>query len=167
MDYLPHSLQDIKDMYKELDITSIDDLFKHIPKNILNPKLDFPDGIDEITLCKKIACLANKNKTNISCFLGAGAYNHYIPPVIKEITSRTEFYTCYTPYQPEASQGFLQVMFEFQTMICELTGLDISNASLYDGATAIWEAILMSIRTTKRKKVIICNPVNPSVIAIR
>jgi glycine dehydrogenase subunit 1 len=163
MYYIPHTKKDIETMKKSLNITSIDELFKDIPDTIFNPKLNLENSIDEISLLSEISNIAEKNKhRNISSFLGAGAYNHYIPAVVKEITQRNEFYTAYTPYQPEMSQGILQAIFEFQTMICELTGLDVSNASLYDGSTAIWEAILMSVRITKKNKIIICEPINPN-----
>ena len=160
MSYIPQTKKDVSEMLESLKISSVEELFKDIPDQIKNPNLNLQPGMDEIKLVKKIKDLSYLQKTFPS-FLGAGAYNHYVPAVVGNIISRNEFLTAYTPYQPEMSQGILQAIFEYQTMICALTGLDVSNASLYDGATAIWEAILMSVRTTKRNEIIVCEPINP------
>ena len=141
------------EMLKDIGLSSIDELFSDIPKNIIIDKLKIPDGLSQQEVERELSILAKKN---ISCkklisFLGGGIKPHYIPSVVKAITSRSEFYTSYTPYQPEASQGFLQVMFEYQSMIAELTGMEIANSSMYDSATSLGEAALMATRITHEK----------------
>lgn len=162
--YLPDTQQDQKEMLTALEISSIAELFADIPADIrLTEDLAIPAAVHESALMKKMEQLANKNSnTNgFSLFLGAGTYDHYIPSVVDHVISRSEFYTAYTPYQAEASQGELQAIFEFQTMVCELTGMDAANSSLYDGFTSIGEAATLAIRTTKRSKVIISKGVHP------
>lgn len=162
--YLPDTQQDQKEMLAALKISSIAELFADIPADIrLTEDLAIPAAVHESALMKKMEQLANKNSnTNgFSLFLGAGTYDHYIPSVVDHVISRSEFYTAYTPYQAEASQGELQAIFEFQTMVCELTGMDAANSSLYDGFTSIGEAATLAIRTTKRSKVIISKGVHP------
>ena len=151
MKFIPNS--EIKnEMLNELKLKSIDDLFLDIPKEIKVNKLDIPKGLSQQETEQKLQKIASKNKSykDILSFLGGGIKPHYIPAIVKSITSRSEFFTSYTPYQPEASQGFLQAMFEYQSMIAELTGMDVANCSLYDGMTAISEAALMCSRITKR-----------------
>jgi glycine dehydrogenase subunit 1 len=145
MDYVPASQSDREYMLKEIGVSSIDDLLSCIPAGIVRPKLDVPEGISEFDAAYQLKMLAHKNKRvdHYKCFLGAGAYDHCIPSVVPALASRSEFYTAYTPYQPEASQGTLQAVFEYQSMICELTGLDAANASLYEGGSACAEAALM------------------------
>ena len=153
MKFIPNS--EIKNkMLKELKLKSIDDLFSDIPKEIKINKLDIPKGLSQQETEKKLQKIASKNKSynDMLTFLGGGIKPHYTPAVVKSITSRSEFFTSYTPYQPEASQGFLQAMFEYQSMIAELTGTDVANCSLYDGVTALSEAALMCSRITKRNK---------------
>ncbi len=163
MAYIPHSKNELKQIFEDLKISNIDELFQDIPKEISNPDINIDNAISEIECATLVKNLAKKNNiSEFSCFLGAGAYNHYIPSPVNTITSRSEFITAYTPYQPEMSQGILQAIFEFQSMICALTELEISNASLYDGATALWEAILMAVRITKRKNVIVYEPIHPN-----
>ena len=163
MYYVPHTKEDRLAMYADLGITHIDELFADVNKSLLNPSVDIKDGQDMISLQKHMNSLAQKNQGfDWNSFLGAGAYDHFIPPVINTIISRGEFLSAYTPYQPEMSQGLLQAIFEYQTMITELTDMDISNASLYDGSTALWEAVLMAVRITKRRKVLILEPMNPA-----
>jgi glycine dehydrogenase subunit 1 len=156
MKFVPNS--EIKDeMLRDIGLKKIDELFSDIPEKIKFKKLDLPEGISQQQTDKKLRDIASKNKScnEFLCFLGAGVKNHYIPPVVKSITSRAEFYTAYTPYQAEASQGFLQAMFEYQSMIAEITGMDASNCSLYDGVTGLSEAALMCTRVTKRSTFII------------
>ncbi|HSQ89712.1 MAG TPA: aminomethyl-transferring glycine dehydrogenase subunit GcvPA, partial [Romboutsia sp.] len=151
-------------MIESIGVNSIEDLFLDIPQDLrLNRELNLETSKSEVEVCNKIKDLSNQNISleKLTCFLGAGAYDHYIPSIIKHITSRSEFYTAYTPYQAEISQGTLQVIFEFQSMIAELTGMEIANASMYDGATAAVEACIMAVGQTKRKKVIVPKTVHP------
>jgi len=164
--YFPHNEQDIKEMLKRIGVEKIEDLFTDIPQNILTKKeLPIDKGLSEIELRQKINALANKNKQFIS-FLGAGAYEVYTPSIISALLSRQEFLTSYTPYQPEISQGTLQYIFEFQSMICELTNMDVANASLYDGATATAEAVFMATSQTRRNKVLVSKTINPRILDV-
>jgi len=144
-------------MLKELGEHDIEDLFSDIPRKIRIKNLDLPEGLTQLQTEERLRTLARKNKSffEMPSFLGGGFKPHYIPAAVKAVISRSEFYTAYTPYQPETSQGFLQAIFEYQSMIAELTGMDVSNASLYDGATALGEAALMCTRINKRKKFVI------------
>ena len=162
--YIPNGQKEKEVMLKSIGVDSIEDLFSDIPDDVkLNRKLDINKPYSEIELRKYMRELSEKNKTLDSyiCFLGAGAYDHYIPAVVDQIAGRSEFYTAYTPYQPEISQGTLQAIFEYQTMICELTGMDVSNASMYDVGTAAAEAAVMACNNTRRKKVLVSKTVNP------
>lgn len=152
MKFIPNST--IKnEMLTEIGLKNIYDLFSDIPKKIKVDRLGLPRGLSQQETERKLRNISNKNKpcTEIKCFLGGGIKPHYVPPVVKAILSRSEFYTSYTPYQSEASQGFLQAMFEYQSMIAEITKMDIANASLYDGSTALGEAALMCTRINRRK----------------
>lgn len=156
MKFIPNS--EIKnEMLKELNLKNIDELFLDIPKEIKVKKLDIQKGLSQQETEHKLQKIASKNKSynDILSFLGGGIKPHYIPAIVESITSRSEFFTSYTPYQPEASQGFLQAMFEYQSMIAQLTGMDVANCSLYDGVTAISEAALMCSRITKRSTFVI------------
>lgn len=162
--YIPHTEEDIKKMLDTLGMKDLEDLFADVPKDVrLQRELMLEAPKSEIEIQHHMQDLAKDNKSaeDLVCFLGAGAYDHYIPSVIKHITSRSEFYTAYTPYQAEASQGTLQVIFEFQTMIANLTGMDIANASMYDGATATAEAAYMAAAQTRRKQVVVSETVHP------
>ena len=164
--YFPHNEKDIQEMLKVIGVEKIEDLFIDIPQKMLNKsELNIGKGLSEIELRQKVGSLANKNKQLIS-FLGAGAYDVYTPSIINALLSRQEFLTSYTPYQPEISQGTLQYIFEFQSMICELTNMDVANASLYDGATATAEAVFMATSQTRRNKVLVSKTVNPRVIEV-
>lgn len=157
MAYIPNTDTDRKKMLDTIGVTSIDELFDAIPKPLqYNGDLPIPPRMDQITLSRHAARLAgrNSNAVDMPCFLGVGIYDHYVPPTVAAITGRSEFYTSYTPYQPEVSQGVLQSIFEFQTLICELTGMDVANASMYDGATALAEAVLMAADLTGRKRIV-------------
>ncbi len=160
MDYIPN-LRYEEEMLAELGLESIDDLFSDIPGEYRIDGLDLPDGIDEMELARKIGEISSENRDVIS-FLGAGIYNHYVPAAVRSILSRSEFYTSYTPYQPEVSQGMLQATFEYQSMIAELTGMEVANASMYDGATALAEAALMCTRLSRATEFFIPAALCPS-----
>lgn len=162
--YIGNTNKDREQMLKEMGYESVDSLFKAIPESVrLKSNLNIPSAQSEMELVKNLKSLSakNLNMDDYTCFLGAGAYDHFIPVVIDSLISRQEFYTAYTPYQPEISQGTLQVIFEYQTMISELTGLPVANASMYDGATAMTEAAVMACESTKRSEVIIASSVHP------
>lgn len=159
--FLAHSEDTRKQMLESISMESVDELFKNIPQEALVKNFNLPDALSEMQAQKKVKSLANKNNTDMISFLGAGVYNHFIPAAVGQIAGRWEFLTAYTPYQPEISQGTLQIMYEFQSMICNLTGMDICNASVYDGASACAEAILMAARITKRDKVLVSDAINP------
>jgi glycine dehydrogenase subunit 1 len=154
MPFIPHTDADLATMLKTIGAKSLDDLFDEIPAELritgLN-KQTIPQGLSELAMTQQMQSLADKNKAGC-CFIGAGAYEHHIPAAVWQITSRGEFLTAYTPYQAEASQGTLQLIYEYQTMMASLMGMDVSNASLYDGASAVAEAILMAIRCHKKAK---------------
>lgn len=161
--YFPHTQEDIKEMLQKIGIENIDDLFSDIdPQLLKHSEINIPSSHSEEELRKEVKRLASKNEQLIS-FLGAGSYDVYTPSVCKAITSRQEFLTSYTPYQPEISQGTLQYIFEFQSMICELTGMDVSNASMYDGATATAEAMFMAVNHTRRNTIILSSTISPRV----
>ncbi|MFT4058492.1 MAG: aminomethyl-transferring glycine dehydrogenase subunit GcvPA [Legionella sp.] len=152
MPYIPHTPKDTKNMLDAIGVAEIQSLFDEIPASLHYAGFqEIPAGINEMELLKEAQKLGNQNRNGI-CFLGAGSYEHHIPAAVWDITSRGEFLTAYTPYQAEASQGTLQLLYEYQTMICELTGMDVANASMYDGATALAEAALMAVRVNKHSK---------------
>jgi len=155
------SEQDQEKMFKTLGVESFDELFSSIPDSLEAKELDVSEGLSEMEMMRTVRMLASKNSTNLINFCGAGFYDHYIPAAVDALVSRGEFYTAYTPYQPEASQGTLQAAFEFQTAICRLTDMEVANASLFDGGTALFEAILMALRQTRRNKVLVDEGVNP------
>ncbi len=162
MRYLPKSPVDRKEMLAEIGVASIDDLFSTIPKEYqLKRDLDVPRQHGESEILDRFRGYAENNAVGYSSFLGAGVYRHYRPVIIDSLVQRGEFLTSYTPYQPEISQGTLQAMFEFQTMICELTGMEIANASMYDGSTGAAEAIMMAVRVTGRDGAVIARTVHP------
>lgn len=163
--YMPLAPSDQAEMLKVLGYTSIDDLYAAVPPEVLLDELNLPEGISELELMQNVSGLAAKNTVFPSIFRGAGAYHRYIPALVKTVISKEEFLTSYTPYQAEISQGVLQSIFEYQSMICELTGLDASNASLYDGASAAAEAVLMC-QERKRSRVVISATVNPQWIEV-
>ncbi|MED3624651.1 aminomethyl-transferring glycine dehydrogenase subunit GcvPA [Neobacillus thermocopriae] len=162
--YLPMTEQDKKAMLETIGVSSVEELFSDIPEKVrFKGEYKIKPAKSETALMKELFQLAGKNadlKTNIS-FLGAGVYDHYMPVIVDHVISRSEFYTAYTPYQPEISQGELQAIFEFQTMICELTGMDVANSSMYDGGTALAEAAMLSAGHTKRKTILVSNAVHP------
>ncbi len=164
MEFVPHTDADVSAMLKTVGVGAIERLFDPIPDDIrFVGELDMPAGLSELEVLRDLGALASRNRSSedLLCFLGAGAYDHHVPSVVWPLLSRGEFATSYTPYQPELSQGVLQALFEYQTMICELTGLDISNASLYDGGSAIAEAVAMSVATTGRPAAVLAGAVHP------
>ena len=162
MRYLPKSPKDRKEMLEEIGVSSIDDLFASIPEEYrLRRDLNIPRQQSESEILDRFKNFAAENAGGYASFLGAGAYRHYRPVIIDSLVQRGEFLTSYTPYQPEISQGTLQAMFEFQTMICELTGMEIANASMYDGSTGAAEAMMMAVRVTGRDKAVIARTVHP------
>ena len=161
--YVPHSDVDLKKIFKELSIKSLNELFSHIPKElILNDGLDLPDSISELEAIEYFEDISNKNKANLICFAGGGHYDVFLPHTVKTLTMRPEFMTSYTPYQAEISQGVLQALFEFQSLVCDLTEMELANASLYDGATSIAEAISVAINKTKRDNIVISEGLHPN-----
>ncbi|ASV69030.1 MULTISPECIES: aminomethyl-transferring glycine dehydrogenase subunit GcvPA [Cytobacillus] len=167
--YLPMTDSDQKEMLEAIGVKTIDDLFSDIPESVrFKREYNIKPAKTESALMKELMLLSQKNadlKTNTS-FLGAGVYDHYMPVIVDHVLSRSEFYTAYTPYQPEISQGELQAIFEFQTMISELTGMDVANSSMYDGGTALAEAAMLATGHTKRKKVLISSTVHPESKAV-
>ncbi len=165
MPYLLNTEADIAEMLARIGAASIDDLFAPIPSELrLQRPLAIPPGMDEITLTEHMSTLARKNQSasDAVCFLGGGAYDHFVPSVVDVIASRSENYTAYTPYQAEASQGTLQCVFEYQTLMCQLAGMDVANASLYEGGSAVAEAVLMALSFTGRTgEVLIAESVHP------
>lgn len=159
--FLVHNEKTTQEMCEAIGISKVEDLFKQIPQSVRMSELDLPEGLSEMETQRKVKNLAKSNKSDFISFLGGGIYNKFVPACINQVASRFEFNTAYTPYQPEISQGTLQVMYEFQTMICRLTGMDISNATVYDAGTACAEAILMACRISKKYKVCVLNSLNP------
>lgn len=164
MPYIPHTDEDKKAMLESIGLVKTEELFSEIPANLKHDDLkNVPAGLSEMEMLKKAKELATHNHNGL-CFLGAGSYDHHIPAAVWDLASRGEFLTAYTPYQAEASQGTLQLLYEYQTMIAELTGLDVANASMYDGATALAEAVLMAVRLNKASKanrVLIAGTIHP------
>src|SRR5580765_6659231 len=155
-------------MLKQIGVASIENLFASIPEQLrLRQPLDVPAAMSELELLRRFDELGARNRAarRIS-FLGAGAYSHYVPTIVDHLISRSEFFTAYTPYQPEISQGTLQTIFEFQTLVCQLTGMDLANASMYDGSTAMAEAVLMAERVTKRSKVVVSAAIHPQYLEV-
>ncbi|MBI3314254.1 MAG: aminomethyl-transferring glycine dehydrogenase subunit GcvPA [Candidatus Omnitrophica bacterium] len=163
MHYHPMTEDDKRQMLAEIGASSFEDLLKGIPKSLRNAKMEIPEGLSEIEIQRLLKDLGNANATarDYLSYLGGGSYEHFIPSAVAQITGRQEFYTAYTPYQPEASQGTLQAIYEFQSLITELTGLDISNASHYDGSTSMAEAALLALRHTDRTKILVARSVHP------
>ena len=167
MSYTPHTKQDVQKMLDLIGIKDESNLFDMIPDELRAKSFNLPEGLSEFEVFDNFKELANKNDTSKVCFLGGGYYDHIIPSAVDALSMRSEFYTAYTPYQAEASQGTLQALYEYQSMICELTGMEATNASMYDGGTAMAEAALMAVRIgKKRKKIIVDSGVNPIYIKI-
>jgi glycine dehydrogenase subunit 1 len=160
MEFIPHTPEQQKEMLKDIGL-SMKRLFSDIPPALMAKSFNLPGGLSEQEVRNRLADLAGKNSIDLTLFLGGGFYDHFIPAAVYAITGRSEFYTAYTPYQPELSQGTLQAIYEYQSAICRLTDMEVANASLYDGGTAMYEAMMMALRITGRNKVIIDDSVNP------
>src|SRR2546421_3800659 len=169
MRFAPHTDDDVREMLAACGLSSVEELFAQIPPSVrLDQPLHLPDGVSEMELVADLRELASRNRhaDDLVCFAGGGAYDHYIPSVVGALAGRWELYTSYTPYQPELSQGVLQALYEYQSMICELTGLEVSNASLYDGPTALVEAVNMARSATKRRRVLVSGAVDPRYVEV-
>lgn len=164
--FLVHDDNTRAEMLQSIGLQSIDDLFKQIPLKARIDEFNLAKPLSEMELQKKIKALSKENKTDYISFIGGGIYNKFIPAAVSQVANRFEFLTAYTPYQAEIAQGTLQIMYEFQTMMCRLTGMDIANATVYDGATACAEAILMACRISKKNKVLVSENLNPEYLAV-
>ncbi len=170
MSYVPHTEADRAEMLAAIGVERVEDLFDGVPEAYRFPGLNLPEPLSEMEILTGLQAISEENLDtgHFACFLGAGAYQHYVPRIVDQVLSRSEFYTAYTPYQPEISQGTLQSVFEYQSMICALTGMDVANASHYDGATATAEAVITAYNVVrgKRKKVILSPAVHPEYRAV-
>jgi len=165
MSYVPHSDADRQDMLAEIGVESVEELFVDVPEAVRYPEVKLPRPLSEMEVLAELQAMSERNAdlNHYACFLGAGAYDHFVPSVVQHIMGRSEFYTAYTPYQAEVSQGTLQTIFEYQSMVCALTGMEVANASHYDGATSMAEAVIMALAVArgKRKKMVIAPTVHP------
>ena len=165
MPFIPHTETDVAEMLAEIGVTNIDALFDEIPSELVSDQLNsVPEGRSELEMLQFMAARAEQDQ-GYTCFLGAGSYDHHIPAAVWDLTARGEFMTAYTPYQAEASQGTLQLIYEYQSMMTALTGMDVSNASVYDGASGLAEAVLMAVRANKKNKsgrVLVAQTVHPN-----
>jgi len=159
--YIANTEEDVKAMLERIGAGSIDELFADIRKEYLPKSFNLPEGKSEFEVVECVRSLAGENISGLKLFIGGGYYDHYVPAAVKSLISRGEFFTAYTPYQPECSQGTLQALYEFQSSICTLTGMEVANASLYDGGTALYEAAMMAVRITGRGKIIVDGGVSP------
>jgi glycine dehydrogenase subunit 1 len=166
MDFVPHDEKTVSELLNAIGVESIEHLFDDIPKDLRINELNIPKGLSEPELLKELTDLSKKNKVYSSSFLGAGCYYHYIPSLVDFIISRPEFYTSYTPYQAEASQGFLQAIYEYQSLISRITAMDISNASMYDGSTAMAEAVIMATEVRRKNKVLFAEGIHPEYMEV-
>lgn len=165
--FLVHNDSVKQEMFGDIGIKSVEDLFSQIPKTARMQALELDEPLSELETQRKVKSLAAKNKTDFINFMGAGVYNKFVPACVSQVAQRFEFLTAYTPYQAEIAQGTLQIMYEFQTMISRLTGMDIANATVYDGATACAEALLMAVRINKKsKKVLVHKNINPEYLRV-
>ncbi|HEY3060685.1 MAG TPA: aminomethyl-transferring glycine dehydrogenase subunit GcvPA [Chloroflexota bacterium] len=163
MNFTQLSPEERADMLRVIGIERVEQLFSDVPEDARFPTLDLPPALTELEAGRHLTALASRNVSvkDWPCFIGAGAYNHYAPAAVGHIMGLPAFYTSYTPYQPEVSQGTLQTMFEFQSLVCDLLGLDVANSSVYDGASAVGEAVLMAQRLTRRERVVLAGSVHP------
>jgi glycine dehydrogenase subunit 1 len=165
MSYVPHSDADRQDMLAEVGVESVEELFVDVPESVRYPEVKLPRPLSEMEILAELRAMSERNAdlNHHACFLGAGAYDHFVPSVVGHVTGRSEFYTAYTPYQAEVSQGTLQTIFEYQSMVCALTGMEAANASHYDGATSMAEAVIMALAVGrwKREKVVMAPTVHP------
>ena len=163
--YIPETQKEQEVMLEKIGLSKIDDLYSMVPEEVKLKELDLPEGKSEYEVLEELKSIAAKNTVYCSIFRGAGVYRHYIPAIVKTITSKEEFLTAYTPYQAEISQGVLQSIFEYQTQMCELTGLDVSNASVYDGAVAAAEAVFMTLERN-RNRFLVSGAIDPETLAV-
>ncbi|MHA1534365.1 MAG: glycine dehydrogenase, partial [Promethearchaeota archaeon] len=166
MDFVPHDDDTITEMLKVIGVNKIEDLFNDIPKDLIINGLNLPEGLSEPDVLKKLKELGGMNTIYTNSFLGAGCYFHYIPTLVDFVVSRSEFYTSYTPYQAEASQGYLQAIYEYQSVISRLTQMDVANASMYDGSTALAEAAIMASIITRKNQILILEGVHPEYVEV-
>jgi glycine dehydrogenase subunit 1 len=170
MPYLPNTDADRAAMFKAVGVKGMDDLFHDVPQSLRYPPLDLPPAVSEVEVLRELREISeyNVDLDHAPSFLGAGACRHFVPSVVGHVLGRSEFYTAYTPYQPEISQGTLQTMFEYQSLICALTGMEVANASHYDGATSLAEAVVMAVGVGrgKRRKVVLSSGVHPEYRAV-
>ncbi len=166
MDFVPHDDDTITEMLKVIGVNKIEDLFNDIPKELIINGLNLPEGLSEPDVLKKLKELGGMNTIYTNSFLGAGCYFHYIPTLVDFVVSRSEFYTSYTPYQAEASQGYLQAIYEYQSIISRLTQMDVANASMYDGSTALAEAAIMASIITRKNQILILEGVHPEYVEV-
>lgn len=159
--YCPNSPEEIREMLAAIGVGSVEELFSPIPVALRAQSFELPPGMSEFELFQRMKGLAEQNAAGVTNFIGGGFYDHHIPAVVDHLAGRSEFYTAYTPYQPECSQGTLQALYEYQTAICRLTGMEVSNASLYDGGTALAEGAMMALRVTGRNRLVVDSGVNP------
>ena len=162
--YTPNTDADRRQMLEAIGVQSAEELFQDIPAQHRNPALDIPPPLSEFELRREIESMAKENLVpgEYSCFLGAGSYRHFVPAIVRQLASRSEYMTAYTPYQPEVSQGTLQAHYEFQSLVCQLTGMEVANAGMYDGSTSMAEAALMAARITKLDRIAVLDTVSPA-----
>ncbi|MBR2610178.1 MAG: glycine dehydrogenase, partial [Desulfovibrio sp.] len=161
MPFIPHTPDEVQEMLSVVGVRNLDDLFADIPPEMRPKHFDLPKGQSEFAVCRYFEDLAAANVSPAVSFLGAGFYAHYVPRAVDALSGRSEFYTSYTPYQAECSQGTLQAIFEYQTAVSRLLDMDCANASVYDGGTALFEACMMAVRATRRKKLVVDQCINP------
>ena len=169
MTYLPHTEADVQSMLETVGVAQVDELFHDVPEEFRFPPLDLPEGLSQLETARLLEEIGAANLPGAKrvLFLGAGAYNHYVPSVVNQVILRGEFLTAYTPYQPEVSQGTLQAIYEYQSMICALTGMEVSNASHYDGGTSLAEAVIMALNVARgRKKIVLSSGIHPEYRAV-
>ncbi|MHA2007032.1 MAG: aminomethyl-transferring glycine dehydrogenase subunit GcvPA [Promethearchaeota archaeon] len=166
MNFTPHDNRTINEMLNVIGVSNLEELFQDIPKDLIVKKLKLPLGLSEPDLLHQMEEISKKNKIYSTSFLGAGCYYHYIPSIVSFVISRSEFYTSYTPYQAEASQGYLQAIYEYQTLISKLTQMDVANASMYDGSTALAEAAIMATIITNKKSIILFEGIHPEYVEV-
>ena len=161
MSYIANTFDQQEEMLRKCGVSSVGDLFREIPPSLVPASFDLPEGKSELEVDRFFRGLAERNYSHLTVFLGGGFYDHFIPAAVDALAGRSEFYTAYTPYQPELSQGTLQAIYEYQTQICRLTGMDVANASVYDGGTALYEACQMALMATRRGRIVMDGGVNP------
>ena len=166
MDFVPHDNKTITEMLSVIGVSNLEELFHDIPKDLIKEKLDIPQGLSEPDLLHRMEEISKKNRIYSNSFLGAGCYYHYIPSLVNFVISRSEFSTSYTPYQAEASQGYLQAIYEYQTIISRLTQMDVANASMYDGSTALAEAAIMATLITNKRSIILLEGIHPEYVEV-